>query len=414
MFGFGIQLNKLKQFKGLLNRYVGATAAYSLRKLSSTYYGPVVEVRRSADDAEADFTAVEVANGTLLAWVNQDEVTHTSDFSAGVDGWTTDNGTSVGAVPSPTAEGNDALRFTVNTTSSTNKRIYKNGLLAGAVRRRAVGEIYIPSGQNSIDGVRVQWGLDTTLNFPTPPLGEWFEFDVVTETTSGFLMLLALENGSILVHDPSGTDVFYLRNVVVTEITTSDGHVTTWYDQSGNTNHATQATPASQPKIVDAGVLNSDGIYFDGTDDELNSPSIAFGDNPNTIFTLVKSNDLAPDSYFLSLGDLRNLMWYQSGTRKIYAGGSISGGTMSPNQELWSAFFDNPNNTGTLHVNGTQDASGDIGPYVVGTNTIRIGASAGTAPHDGWFKEIIIYNSDQSASRVAIEGNIASHYDITI
>jgi hypothetical protein len=46
-----------------------AAAAYSLRKLSYAYTGPVVEVRRSSDDTTADFTADEVEDGTLAAWV---------------------------------------------------------------------------------------------------------------------------------------------------------------------------------------------------------------------------------------------------------------------------------------------------------------------------------------------------------
>ena len=36
-----------------------------------------------------------------------------------------------------------------------------------------------------------------------------------------------------------------------------DGFVTTWHDQSGNGNNATQATTADQPKIVSAGVVNT-------------------------------------------------------------------------------------------------------------------------------------------------------------
>ena len=52
-----------------LDYHPGAAAAYSLRSLSSSYTGPVVTVRRSSDDAEADFTASEVAGGALATWV---------------------------------------------------------------------------------------------------------------------------------------------------------------------------------------------------------------------------------------------------------------------------------------------------------------------------------------------------------
>lgn len=52
----------------LLDLYPSAAAAYSLRKLK-TDVANVVRVRRSSDNTEADFTATEVADGTLTAWV---------------------------------------------------------------------------------------------------------------------------------------------------------------------------------------------------------------------------------------------------------------------------------------------------------------------------------------------------------
>jgi len=56
---------------GLLDIYPGATAAYSLRNLQgrSGKNSAVVRVRRSNDNAEQDFTATEVSDGTLAAWV---------------------------------------------------------------------------------------------------------------------------------------------------------------------------------------------------------------------------------------------------------------------------------------------------------------------------------------------------------
>ena len=53
----------------LLDTYSGAAAAYSLRNLSLAYGGSVVRVRRSSDNTESDFTATQVSDGTLAAWV---------------------------------------------------------------------------------------------------------------------------------------------------------------------------------------------------------------------------------------------------------------------------------------------------------------------------------------------------------
>lgn len=53
---------------GLLDTYSGAAAAYSLRRLTWAYGGPVVRVRRSSDNTEQDFTATQVTDGTLTTF----------------------------------------------------------------------------------------------------------------------------------------------------------------------------------------------------------------------------------------------------------------------------------------------------------------------------------------------------------
>jgi hypothetical protein len=52
----------------LLDLYPNAAAAYSLRQLR-TGVTSVVRVRRSSDNTEADFTAAQVSDGSLAAWV---------------------------------------------------------------------------------------------------------------------------------------------------------------------------------------------------------------------------------------------------------------------------------------------------------------------------------------------------------
>jgi hypothetical protein len=61
-------LRPLASNRFLLDQFSGAVAAYSLRRLRSGYTGAAVRVRRSNDNAEANFRPEEVANGTLTAW----------------------------------------------------------------------------------------------------------------------------------------------------------------------------------------------------------------------------------------------------------------------------------------------------------------------------------------------------------
>jgi len=55
---------------------------------------------------------------------------------------------------------------------------------------------------------------------------------------------------------------------LATFVGANDGFITKWYDQSGGSNDAVQATSGSQPKIVDAGTYTGE-ILFDGVDDVL-------------------------------------------------------------------------------------------------------------------------------------------------
>jgi hypothetical protein len=66
--------------KGLLDFYPNAAAAYSVRALSSSYRGPLVKVRRSSDNVERDFFALQ--NGNL-------DTFGLATFCAGTDGFVT-------------------------------------------------------------------------------------------------------------------------------------------------------------------------------------------------------------------------------------------------------------------------------------------------------------------------------------
>ena len=85
----------------------------------------------------------------------------------------------------------------------------------------------------------------------------------------------------------------------------TDGFVTTWYDQSGNGNNATQATAASQPKIVSSGsVITVNGyqvIQYDGTDDNLGTSLTATG-------TMLMGGSDGTAFYEVSISGVYNLL----------------------------------------------------------------------------------------------------------
>lgn len=87
--------------------------------------------------------------------------------------------------------------------------------------------------------------------------------------------------GTLIVSAISPRAIIQLvnKNVVTIGLSSSkiytsqiaSGYITTWYDQSGNTNNAVKTIALSQPRIVDAGIIdivnNKPAVNFDGSSD---------------------------------------------------------------------------------------------------------------------------------------------------
>ena len=82
----------------LLDTYTGASAAYSLRKLSTSYAGNCIRVRRSSDNTEQDFgfssgvldtasllTFCGVGSGYVVKWYDQSGNANNSTLNASAD-----------------------------------------------------------------------------------------------------------------------------------------------------------------------------------------------------------------------------------------------------------------------------------------------------------------------------------------
>jgi len=70
--------------------------------------------------------------------------------------------------------------------------------------------------------------------------------------------------------------------------------VTTWYDQSGNARHASQATASLQPRLVNAGTLETENslpsLYFSGAASAtLKTANVALGFSSNTLVAVCRN-----------------------------------------------------------------------------------------------------------------------------
>jgi hypothetical protein len=372
-----------------------AAAAYGLRNLSSSYTGNVVEVRRASTpqfsaSSRRNFTAAEVADGTLVNFVTEPIPKTLSVFPAGSDStW------DVTVV--------DNSNYTIdcnNNTSTKFCRLINSNLPAGTKYR---AEFTLTT--NSGDASNLKLNRSSPFNLQNITEGSnSIEFDFTTATFLQFRV-------------GAGSNVFNatISNLTVTAIG-NDGHVSTWYDQSGNGNNATQATPASQPKIVSSGSLLNE-LDFDGTSHRLD---IDFGSNlsqPNSIFMVHQSGTTLGEKndFFDELGTTgqRTLLDQTGSNYRIFAGSSATSSLSSDtNKNLITAIYNGASSI--LAKNGTAESALNPSTQSI-SSTSAIGFSENaTQYYQGTMQEFIIYNSDQSDKRRAIEESIATANGITL
>jgi hypothetical protein len=203
-----------------------------------------------------------------------------------------------------------------------------------------------------------------------------------------------------------------------------NGFVSTWYDQSGNANDATQATTTAQPKIVDAGSLVTGGLKFDGVDDGLavsgqvlTSSSLyaasvmqhATGTSTSLGQTIFGQYQISTSGRFqLSASNSPQYSFFANATNSIVG---LGAGAMGTSQTLISVNGDGSN--AEIWRDGISKATDTYSGFTPATVDFTIGIdSDGAREFNGKIAEIIVYPSDQSANRVAIETNINAAYSI--
>jgi hypothetical protein len=191
---------------------------------------------------------------------------------------------------------------------------------------------------------------------------------------------------------------------------TVNGFVETWYDQSGNGNDATQSVAGSQPKIVDGGSLVTGGLDFDGTNDHLERATVLTNIQRASIYT-VQTRELTSSGYITQASVAPNRVHVQGANVGIGDPQSSTGFTMA-NDAVSMLSIDAVSGSWAIFLNGASQGTSTTDETSAG-GTMGIGAtSSGANPFNGKIAEFIIYDSSQSASRVAIETNINDHYNI--
>lgn len=472
----------------------GAAAAYSLRQVSASYTGPVIRVRRSVDSAEANFTALEVSDGTLEDWVgasNDGFVTTWYDQSGNENNATQATATNQPKVVSSGSliveNGKAAVEFdnvddyiettsTINVSNSsyfivaqmnasTNANDYSYLFVNSDVAKQSLAKyaqgdntdkFYVYDGSSiHIDGLHSLSQEVISLFFPlTSPYINMYVDGSARSFSSNPVGALTFNNKITIGKFKSSNTHFFdghLQEFILynsdqstnrTKIesninyhygiytNTNNGHVTTWYDQSGNANHATQATVASQPKIVDAGTLVTENgkpaIDFDGVNDFLEgSSNIVDSGSPRSIFTAAKRKSNKAIAivfrksnlvFSYTLGDLNSGLYYYYSDGIALTRNWATVSNPGLNFSLYNLNWAGAGNQ--LEIRKDTDLlsrnTGSVEPsFENGTNGFTIGSRITVNSYGSQvIGEIIIYPSDQSSNRSGIESNINNHYNI--
>ena len=422
-----------------------AKAAYSLRSLGTRQAtlaatGDTVaradgkyvcQVRRDSDDALKSFTAAEVTDGTLLSFVNENITIYTSDYSADADGWTTTGSGNRDGNIDGIGGRDDNLRFTSTSSDiTTNSYLRRNNILEVGSKYTVTFDFYIPSSNNRLNEIAsVQIGGQTIDLSSLTALDQWVSASATSTTAATATNIIIRWEDSSESGDATG-DVAYIRNVSITSVASS-GFVKTWYDQSVTTqagdtatgNHATQATAASQPKIVSAGALLTDGVTFDGGDSLSVSGDPVITASSSGVFSAFSVQTVATSEagYLYGNTSASNGASFYAAVNKFTLSNQLNVGldniSRSSGQNLLSAVYNNGdagllvNGAGTMTDAGTYTFSTGTGDFVIGN---RNGGSASATFLTGSINEIIIYNSNQSDNRTAIEANIGEAYSIDL
>lgn len=200
----------------------------------------------------------------------------------------------------------------------------------------------------------------------------------------------------------------------------NDGFVAVWYDQSGNSNDATQTTAANQPQIISSGSLltvtgGRPTINWDGVNDYLDTQY-----SPNTLNLTIEAvveRDVTGGNDMLVAvvdngGIAAYMSWYNGGLDKyVLSGTTTQTATETTNLQEIGWYADGTNQY--YYIDGSQIGSTVSAVNQVNSKTSKLGAfQTGTLGLDGNVSEFIIWAFDQTGNRTGIQTNINDFYSI--
>jgi hypothetical protein len=209
-----------------------------------------------------------------------------------------------------------------------------------------------------------------------------------------------------------------LGNLDTTSLTSfcsgTNGFVTTWYDQSGNSNNATQSTAANQPQIVSSGsviTLNSKpSIQSATTLKVLRASNISYNECYISVVFNRTGNSGGTDTLYAFDNSPYNQLFSASSNWSYYTG--VTNNTTIPLSTSQKLITQIDNGSDTLfYDNNTLDSTFAVSANI-SSQTLNLLAYQTSYGSFGNMQEFILYSSSQSTNRTGINTNINTYYGI--
>ena len=199
-----------------------------------------------------------------------------------------------------------------------------------------------------------------------------------------------------------------------------NGFVRTWYDQSGNDNHAETTVTTRQPLIVSSGTVVTDAgkpaLSFNGTSHYLTQAVNTTIAQPfTTIFAAQKLSNLGRNQDYFRAPHAGAVLFVNANDNNrlyLFAGTGVNLGPIGNGANFISSVVWNGASTATIY-NGTQTTVNAGAGGLTSANKLNIGTGAVATPFSHMLlKEFIVYASNQSANLTAINNNVNAHYAV--
>jgi len=444
---------------------LSAAAAYSLRLLRTEYVGPLVRVRRSSDNAEQDVgfkiyppeLEPRLNVEDLLAFVGgENYILQSETYSSAT--WTKTSCNVSGTTLTSTTGGANATGISQVVTvpvgdTAFSVDIMTEGTTSPWVRLAStVGGVTLQSWGNIVTGEAGSSDAGSTITSTAIPGGWRFTMTrTVAATSMTVFVRFASANGVTTAPATGATLVIANTRIntgtvarpyfaTTTTASANSGFVPIWYEQSGNERHATQTTAASQPIIVNAGVIESingrPAIRSNGSSHMMTVSGWTLAGLSQLFANVVAlRSGTSASSWPSFLFGTGNVTTAGSQPNQLYVAGRASTSLDASAQAYAALTAFGPTavagagivgvrvtaaNTGIATLNGidgTETATGFIGsPGTFNNQPYDIfGAGQGQRGWVGLVSEHVVFASDiPLANRQSLERNQGAYYNITV